>query len=474
MLSTDLYGEVRPEFLRLLGSPAAPLYLDAADALEREAALRPAAVSREEALALLERVAERHGEISLEEEAPGASARERSRVVLGRLCAAGWLSVQDRSDYQSFVLIEPAAAVMLEALRKIARPGAVVFSDKLVKTCHALNNTEALRTEPWQTVSECIEDVRHGEQELRAVAKSVERHTRRQLAAKSLKENLAVVFDEFAGNVGSGAYAELVRARLPTRLPEARDAVERLQNDTDLLHKMAEELSRREGCEHATAVARVRNRLHDLALALDRIVPSADEVDQRTADFTRKSLARFRYLQEVTGEHRATVQAFFEKLNAHFGGRRVADAEAEIKELPPLLLTDIKIPAGLESLYSPRLRRALGEIEPLDDDVGDDVLDRTQRQLAATLRDSMTVARANRFAAEAFEKHGAHVPSAKLVRTDDDLADLIACLLHASARDAKYRVDLPRELDDPASDQRHEDVVLAGTRRLERFTLVKK
>jgi hypothetical protein len=419
---------------------------------------------------VIERVVEAHSEVEIE----GASARERARTVMERLIGAGWLAADDRADYQRFILVEPAAAQMLEVLRKISRPDAAVFSDKLVKTYHALRNTGALAAEPWQTVAECIEDVRHGEQELRAVSKSVERHTRRQLEAKSLRENLVVVFDEFAGNIGRGAYAELVRSRLPTRLPEARDAVDRLQNDAGLLNKMADELARREGGDHATAMARARNRLHELALALDRIVPSANDVDRRTADFTRKSLARFRYLQEVTGENRATVQAFFEKLNAHFAGRRVVDAEAEISDLPALLLTDIKLPAGLETLYSPRLRHTLGEVEPLDEELGEDVLDRTQRQLAATLRDSLTVARANRFATDAFAKHGPRVASAQLLRTDDDLADLIACLLHASARDARFRVEIARDVNDPGSDTREEDLVLAGTRRLERFILAKK
>ena len=486
MLSTDLFREIRPEFLRLLGSPAARVYLDAADAVEREAALRPGAVTRDEALALVERVVERHGEVEIED-ASGQPVRERARMVLERLCAAGWLAAEDRADYRRFVIVEPNAALMLETLRKISRPGAAVFSDKLVGACNALRNTDALRAEPWPTIVKCIEDVRHGEQELRAVAKSVERHTRQQLAAKSLRENLAVVFDEYAGNVGSGAYAELVRSRLPTRLPEAREAVERLQNDADLLHKMADELARREGGEHATAMARVRNRLHDLAQALDRIVPGADEVDRRTADFTRKSLARFRYLQEVTGEHRATVQAFFEKLNAHFAGRRVVDAEAEIAELPAMLIADIKIPAGLESLYAPRLRHALGEVEPLDDEVGDDILDRTQRELAATLRDSLTVARANRFAAEAFEKLGSPISSQELLTsnfaknwkvTKDELSDIVACLLHAGARDSRYRIQLPRDLglDESATagnDRRIHDLVL-GDVRIEQFSLAEK
>lgn len=473
MLSADLFRQIRPEFLRLLGSPAAGLYLDAADAVEAEAALRAGPLAREEALLIVEGTVERHGEVEVEE-AVGFTAREKARMVLERLCAAGWLAADDRADYTRFVLIEPDAAQLLEVLRKIARPRAVVFSDKLTGACSALKNTDALATEPWQTVQNCAEAVRLGVQELKAVSKSVERHTRRQLEAKSLRENLAVVFDEYAGDVGHGAYAELVRSRLPTRLPEAREAVEKLQFDASFLDKAAHELARREGCEHATAMSRVRNRLHELAQALDRVVPAADEVDRRTADFTRKSLARFRYLQEVTGENRATVQAFFEKLNAHFAGRRIVDAEAEITELPPLRLTDIKVPAGLESLYTPRLRHALGEVEPLDDEVDSETIERTQRQLAATLRDSLTVARANRFATEAFEKHGSRVQSAALLRTDDDLADVIACLLHSGARDARYRVEIPRGDDDAASDARTEDLVLAGTRRLERFSLVKK
>jgi hypothetical protein len=116
----------------------------------------------------------------------------------------------------------------------------------------------------------------------------------------------------------------------------------------------------------------------------------------------------------------------------------------------------------------------LGEIEPLDDEASDEEFDRSRRQLAATLRDSLTVVRANRFAADQFAKHGPRVASKDLLRTDDDLADLIACLLHASAREARFRIEVSRDIDDPAADRRTHDPVLAGTRRLERFDLVKR
>jgi hypothetical protein len=295
------------------------------------------------------------------------------------------------------------------------------------------------------------------------------------LGVQSLRENLEVVFDQYATQVGHTAYAELVRSRLPTRLPDARMQVEALQNDAQVLSRMQEELLRREnGIDPATAMARVQQRLDELAQALDRVVPSADDVDRRTAEFARKSLARFRYLQEVTGQHRAGVQRFFEKLNALFAGRTMTDAEPEMEGSPALLMMDVKLLAGVESLYRPRLRATIGEVDPLDDEVTAEELENSRQELAATLRDSLTVTRANRFADDAFTRFGKRVQSSQLLHTDDDLADLIACLLHAHSREARYKIEAGRELENPDADHRQYDRVLAGTCRLERFVLCKK
>jgi hypothetical protein len=474
MLSRELFAEIKPEFLRLLGAREARIYIDSVDALEIETVLRSGSLPREEAIAIVERVVEHHAEVDFEE-ASGLDTREQARLVLDRLLVARWLQPDDRADYQRFILIEPDASTLLEALRKIARPGAVVFSDKLLAACNALRNREALINEPWQTVESCLEDVRHGIQELRAVTKSIERHTRRQLGAQSLRENLEVVFDQYATQVGHTAYAELVRSRLPTRLPEARVKVQALQVDAEILSRMQDELLRREhGLDPSAAMARVQQRLDELSQALDRVVPSADEVDRRTAEFVRKSLARFRYLQEVTGEHRAAVQRFFETLNTLFAGRTITEAEVEIDELPSLLMMDVKLMSGLESLYAPRLRSTLGEVEPLDDDLTEEQLEHSRQQLAMNLRSSLTVSRANRFAIEAFERLGKRVDSSQLLHTDDDLADLISCLLHANSRQACYRVEVERDLQNPEADRRRHDLVLAGTCKLERFALCKK
>jgi len=464
-LSTALFRELRPEFFRVLCVEDSRLYVDALDALERAAADAPRGVGREDALAIVEREVERHS-------AGEVTARERARAALDYFETAGWIETEQGNDWQRLVHFHPNGQATMQTLRRLAFPEGVAFSDKLVNVCTTLANVDALRAEPWAQVETCAANLQAGVAELRGMQKAIERHTRQQLAAPTLRENLSVLFDQFAERIGHACYAELVRSRLPLRLAEARRAVNVLGVDAEALGKMQAEVLRRDPAVSAeTAYSRVRLRLEELEQLLESVVPVADAVDRRTAEFTRRSLARFRYLQETTSESRAQVQAFFEALNLHGAGRRVAEMDDEAAEFPALRLHDARLMAGLESLYTPRLQRGVGEIAPLDEEASDDERDAALRRVQSALRDSLTVARANRFVEALLPERGARMSSAEIpLRCDDDLADLIACLLHARAADARYRVEVPATTDESAVPEF--DAKL--NRRIERFTLSRR
>ena len=419
---------------------------------------------------MIEQAVERHAEVAIEE--AGGTARERARAVLDALRRAGWLEEEERSDWRKLVHFHASGLEMMRTLRKLAFPEAVVFSDKLVGVCTALAHRDSMGVEPWQHVESCVAALQEGVGELRGMQTAIERHTRQQLAAATLRENLAVLFDHFAERIGHACYAELVHARLPLRLAEARRRVEEIEGDADLLGKMQAEVLRREpALLPETAMSRVRLRLEELAELLQSVVPVADAVDRRTAEFTRRSLARFRYLQETTSENRARVQEVFEALNRHAAGRRVADLDADAIEFPALRIDDARMLGGLESLYTPRLRRTAGEIEPLDEEASCEQQDDALRRLHAAMRDSLTVARANRFVEDLLPERGASIDSSAIrLRCEDDLADVIACLLHAHAGDARYRVDVVRARTD--ADAAEFDPKLSY--RVERFTLHRK
>lgn len=476
-LASHLFQELRPEFLRVLSGPLARLYIDALDALDHEAAQRTSGLDRDEALALVEQVVEVHANLPADPGDPlllSADLRDRARLVLDTLKQAGWLEEVERTDWRRFILVEPNGTTLLQALRKIAHPDAAVFSDKLVSVCGTLASREALAEQPWAIVESSLASLEAGLAELRTMSKSIVRHTRRQLATHSLKENLALMFDQFAERIGRACYAQLVHARLPSKLADARRVLEDLSIDADLLGRMqAEVLRRTPAATPESAMAHVRTRINELQELLEQVEPLADAIDRRTAEFARRSQARFRYLQETTSENRIRVQTFFEHLNRHFAGHTLRDIDELDLQYPALLLHDPRVVNGLESLYSPRLRHAAGEIAPLAED-DPEHRDRALAELEGTLRDSLTVSRANRFVSVLPGGRGERISSEVVlrnhVRTDEDLESLIACLLHAQTADARFRIEVPRR--ESGADLTDFDHKLRY--RVERFTLIKK
>ena len=173
---------------------------------------------------------------------------------------------EERSDWQKLIFFDPSGTVLLHALRRIAFPEAAVFSDKLVNVCATLSrggevNLDALHEDPWAQVETCVANLQAGLAELRGMQKSIERHTKQQLAATSLKENLALLYDQFAERIGRTCYAQLVHSRLPTKLSETHRALESLSSHADLLRpeifaRVNEKLVfRRLGYEHQLEIA---------------------------------------------------------------------------------------------------------------------------------------------------------------------------------------------------------------------------
>ena len=477
-LSTALFRETRgTAFFRVLAGRNAPFYVDVLNALESNAADRPDGMAREEALAIITDTLERHPGFEFDpEEAVTDTAttlRDRARILLERLLQCRWLDEPPRRDWRRTLHFDAHGATLLAALRKIAWPDAAVFTDKLTGVCAMLADEVELSTRPWQMVENCLANVREGLNELRSMQKTVQRFTRKQLEEETLAGNLSVVFDDYSEQISHACYAELVRARLPLRLPEAVARItNRLMGDAGAMAEMTTEVLRRHPNIAAdTARARVHQALDELADLLERVLPMADEVDRRTADFTRRSLARFRYLQDITGERRSEVKAFFEKINALTAGRRLSHAASELPDLPEFHLPAVKLPGGLDSLYAPPVRRSAADQDAFEDEATDNDRDEGLLGMERALREALSVHRANTFVHTLPGGKGDAVLSADLpIKGETGFTDLISLLLHAESAEARYRLAVHRvdceELTPPLD-------ALDGC-SVERFTLIKK
>jgi len=477
MLSTSLYsGEVSPEFFRVLSGANSRVYIDVLDALEREMGEGTLGLSRQEAVEIAQTVVEHHAGLRMEEEENPAhedleSPRGQSNFLLNRLIASGWLSEPQRPDYQRIIYFERQGEIMLDALRRIATPETVQFTDKLQLVCATLVNPESFTENPLSDLEACIANAHLGLQELRGMQKSVERMTRRQLEAQTLRQNLSVLYDDFSETIGHSCYRELVRVRLPIRLKQARKRLEEIEMDIAILERMQSELLRRQLVDDPTqAMSKVRLRLNELLQALDAIEPQAEMMDRRAAEFARRSFARFRYLQEIGGARREQVQAVFEFINKKFAGTRLSDIDAEIN-LPDMLLGEGRVIGGLESLFAPRTRRSVAENTQIDPEPDEADREACLLEMESNLRNSLTVLRANQFIKSIdFGASGSISSSEIPIRTEDDIADLAAVLLHSESSDARFRIKSQREsgeVEDVDADSK------AGF-RIERFEIEKR
>lgn len=480
-LSTALFRETRGSgFFRVLAGKNAPFYVDVLDGLERETSDRPDGMAREEAIALIVETLEAHPGFEFDPEADESEAatqaadiRDRARLILEHLLKCRWLEEPPRRDWRRKIHFDAHGATLLTALRKIAWPDAAVFTDKLTGVCALLANEIELTERPWETVENCLSTVREGINELRSMQKSVQRFTRRQMEEETLQGNLSVVFDDYSEQISNSCYASLVRARLPLRLPEAVGRIgDRLIGDAGALTAMQTEVLRRHPEMSAeTARAHVSQALDELTDLLERVLPMADEIDRRTADFTRRSLARFRYLQDVTGERRTELKDFFESVNRIAAGKRLSHLAGNLPDLPDFMLPVVKLPGGLDSLHTPPLRRT-----PVEQNAFEDTLSEMDRQaglrdMERALRESVSVQRANSFVKSLPGGKGTRIHCAEIpIEGDKGFTDLIAVLLHAESAEARYRLEVERVT--------HEDEtapleVLDGC-TIERFSIIKK
>ena len=230
-----------------------------------------------------------------------------------------------------------------------------------------------------------------------------------------------------------------------------------------------ERLRRPPQCDALQAANEIRLKWDELARLLDSVAPQADALDHRAADFARRAFARVRYLQEVSGGQREKVQALLQHIDETCAGQRLSELPDSL-QLPALFIMETGVLSS-DSLYKPRLRRKAGEIERIEDDLTDEDRDAAVVEVEGNLRDSMNVMRANRFANRLLGPPGASFTAETLpIHNDDDIADLIACLLHGGSREAAFEVSVARA----ENDQSQSNTAERAGYLIEDLTLTKK
>ena len=447
-LASNLFSELSPQFFGLLTGSNARIYIDVLDLIEREMPARGDSLERAEVLELIERVLSEGAlyDPKAEEEEIQEDAAHPASQILRRLLAAKWLEEEKRSDYHRTIYVESSAQALLEAFRQIVSQNIASFTGKLRLVCDKLSTLryENSRTDLiWEELKDCLVQVRSGLRELRLIRKQVERYAQRQLKTVTISEALNIIYDEFSRLITQQCYRELIHARLPERLREAMQGLTALEQDDVALQKLRDDCLRNEP-DAFQAMSDVLRTIEELSLALGDVEPTADRVDTSTADFARRSRSRIRYIQDIGSARRQQIKVIFDYVRENLGTVRLSDLEGSLT-LPSLLLSDIGL-VGMSSLARARRYMPDGSRKPVADPLTDEDRETSLREMEKNLRNALRLDRANKFVDRLDLKSGASLRSGDMpISTEDDILDVVSCLVFASSGGANYRLKTTRE-----------------------------
>jgi hypothetical protein len=471
-LSTNLFSELSSKFFGVLTGPNARIYIDVMDLIERELPARGDSLERAEVLELIDRVLAQgiafHAD---EEEEVHEDETHPAGRILKRLITANWLEEERRSDYRREIFVESSAQALLEAFRQIVSQNVASFTGKLRLVCDKLatliyphSRTDLI----WEELKDCLSQVRTGLRELRLIRKQVERYAQRQLKTVTVSDALKIIYDEFSRLITQQCYRELIHARLPERLREAMQGLTALEQDEIALQKLRDDCLRNVN-DPGQAMTEVLRTIEELSLLLGDVEPTADRVDSSTADFARRSRSRIRYIQDIGSSRRQQIKVIFDYVRENLGTLRISDLEENLT-LPPLLLSDAGL-IGISSLARSRRHVPASARKPVAAPLTDDEKETSLREMEKNLRNALRLDRANKFVTRLDLEPGEVITSKDMpITTEDDLLDVVSCLVFASSSGANYRLITKRE-QDPGTPLVHD---LKAGFEIERFEVKKK
>ena len=485
--SSTLSERLRPilaaGFFRPLARPSAPLYVDCADQLE-SASDEGGQLSHSDAIAVIRDSLMAHPGVKLEEDEGGqfADVRQRAGQIFNRMLEAGWLEERSASLDDRWVVLSPRLSPLLGLLRGYGEDDLAELKDfaatvrSVCETLLAEGALDPAKRDPdelRQVIKELLDRATRAGQQMRAVETVILRYAQEQRVSSTANETLRRFLVEFHEGEHMVCYDTLEHGGLLPKLKQARLVAQDAWANPFVKQRLAEGISRHRRIDETTAYGEAEEMLMRLERAIAGISAKQRIIDERIAEFSELSAARYRYQTEMRGRSPEMVKAYLQTADQQHSGMSFADL---VNEPGMLILSPIvEFYFGQDALARPRRARLPVELEIAQPPESGDSLDALERIRRQNFY-AVTPQRAGRLIEKCLPVKGVTLSTADLkLTTEDDLLDFLAVLAYDRAsgprghKPIRWRIRTARQEHGLEPDRIPIDVV-AG-RRVERITI---
>lgn len=482
-LSARLLPILAGGFFRPLARPSAPLYVDCADRLEL-ASDDGDQLSHSDAIALIRDALAAHPSVKLDEDEGGqfVDVRQRAGQIFNRLLEAGWLEERPASLDERWVVLSPRLAPLLGLLRGYAEDDLAELKDfaatvrSVCETLLAEGALDPAKRDPEelrQVVKELLDRATRAGQQMRAVETVILRYAQEQRASSSPNETLRRFLIEFHEGEHMVCYDTLEHGGLLPKLKQARLVAQDAWANPIVKQRLADGIAKQRGIDETTAYGDAEEMLARLERAIAGISAKQRIIDERIAEFSELSAARYRYQTEMRGRRPEMVKAFLQAADQQHSGSSFAG----LANQPGMMILSpvVEFYFGQDALARPRRARLPVNLGIANPRAGGDSLDALERIRRQTLY-AVTPQRAGRLIEKFLPDKGATLSTADLkLNTEDDLLDFLAVLAYDRAsgkhghKPIRWRIHTAR-LEHGLEPEKIPTDIIAG-RRVERLTI---
>ena len=215
----------------------------------------------------------------------------------------------------------------------------------------ARRNPEELR----QVVKELFDRATRAGQQMRAVETVILRYAQEQRVSSTPNETLRRFLIEFHEGEHMVCYDTLEHGGLLPKLKQARLVAQDAWASPFVKQRLAEGIAKHRSLDETTAYGEAEEMLARLERAIAGISAKQRIIDERIAEFSELSAARYRYQTEMRGQSPEMVNAYLQNADQHHAGSSFAD----LANLPGMMILSLTVEFyfGQDALARPRRAR---------------------------------------------------------------------------------------------------------------------
>lgn len=375
------------------------------------------------------------------------TGREKANLMLRRLQACGWISIEMNKSRQQKVVLQDYAMEIIRILIKISEEDRIEYQG-YIYTIYALTKQES--EHPGVTLAEIRENTERLITGLKNLNANIKKYMDVLTETKTVAEIMDTLFEDYMINIIDKAYHRLITSDNVSKFrPEVEEWLYVKRADENYISMAAKDLAEIKEISEEDAREYVLDMLHMVMDAFHRLDDLIEDISRKSSAYQRAAVERAKFLLASEEDVRGQLKEILTGLN-EIAIEKSLDFNSiyEFEFLDQMIKLSSAAVLDMESFYQPNegKKEFVPEQAGLQE-INEKIKMEKKKRLEEKLEKVLSVEKIEQYVLERLGNRKKIKASELPLDTDEDFVKMIYVRLYGQRKRRKYRVELLQDID---------------------------